>query len=402
MKIEFQRKVDYILGNSICRVLSLWNYLKPIDSVLVKPRNILVILLSEMGSLVLAQPMFALIKRKYPEASLHVLVFKQNAEVIQLLGSIQHEHIFTIRNSSFYEFLFDSIRVLYQLRKIRIDTVIDCELFSRISSIYSYLSGAKARVGFHAHTQEGLYRGDFINYPVPYNPYYHISQQFITLVESLESDNIPKVKRELLNRLLLLEPVHVSETEINCMKEKFFRDFPQANNKKIILLYPGGGLLPIRAWPRDFFSHIGKYFTENGYVVAIIGMGSDKELAESIIKECEHINCINLAGYTKTIRELLILFHFSSLLITNDGGPVHFASLTPLPTITFFGPETPLLYGSLSPNAYHFYTSLSCSPCLTAYNHRNSPCDGNNLCLQLIHPETVIAKAIEMIERTNG
>jgi len=40
---------------------------------------------------------------------------------------------------------------------------------------------------------------------------------------------------------------------------------------------------------------------------------------------------------------------------------------------------------------------VSCSPCLTAYNHRNSPCDGDNQCLQQIAPEQVLAKAREML-----
>jgi len=36
------------------------------------PKNILVVLLSEMGSIVLAGPMFAELRRKYPGAAIHV------------------------------------------------------------------------------------------------------------------------------------------------------------------------------------------------------------------------------------------------------------------------------------------------------------------------------------------
>ena len=62
-----------------------------------------------------------------------------------------------------------------------------------------------------------------------------------------------------------------------------------------------------------------------------------------------------------------------------------------------FGPETPVLYGSLSPRAVNLHKPLSCSPCLTAYNHRRSPCDGNNVCLKSISPEEVLAVATELI-----
>ena len=94
----------------------------------------------------------------------------------------------------------------------------------------------------------------------------------------------------------------------------------------------------------------------------------------------------------------MVIFHFSSLLITNDGGPGHFAAMTPIPAIIFYGPETPTLYGTLDENALNIFLGLSCSPCVTAYNHRNSPCDGDNLCLKKIEPEQVLSKALEILE----
>ena len=54
---------------------------------------------------------------------------------------------------------------------------------------------------------------------------------------------------------------------------------------------------------------------------------------------------------------------------------------------------------TLSRNSHCFHLGLPCSPCLTAYNHRTSPCDGDNQCLKQITPEQVIAKAREMIAR---
>jgi ADP-heptose:LPS heptosyltransferase len=115
------------------------------------------------------------------------------------------------------------------------------------------------------------------------------------------------------------------------------------------------------------------------------------------VEHCQSEYCVNLAGYTKSVRHLLAIFHRASLLVTNDGGPGQFAALTPVPSLIFFGPETPQLYSSLSNNAHYFYSALSCSPCLTAYNHRSSPCDGDNQCLKQIMPEQVLAKAREVL-----
>jgi len=95
-----------------------------------------------------------------------------------------------------------------------------------------------------------------------------------------------------------------------------------------------------------------------------------------------------------------VLLHLGALLITNDGGTGHFASLTPVPAIVLFGPETPALYGTLAARAVNMYKGLSCSPCLTAYNHRRSPCDGNNVCLKSITPAEVLAVADDLLRDT--
>ncbi len=397
MKIDFQRKIDYMAGIFICKLLSLFSKRRKSISPGVKPQKILIILLSEMGSLVLAGPMFDHLEKKYPESSIYVLLFEQNKEFLELLNLVPLKNVFTVSNSSIARIIADSIRILLKMRTIKIDTVIDCELFSRISSIYSFFCGAKVRAGFHPYTQEGLFRGDFINRPVLYNPYNHISQQFITLAEAVESGLVPTVKRRVYNNHSNIPSVKFDNNELETFSKMVENDFSQIREKKLILINPGGGLLPIRAWPLANYCHVAKDLIRNGYVVGIIGLKSDKKLAETILTHCGKGDCLDFTGYTKTVRELVMIFHFASLLITNDGGAGHFASLTSVPVITFYGPETPTLYGALSPNSYNFYSPISCSPCLTAYNHRNSPCDGNNLCLKNIKTEDVLEKAYEII-----
>jgi ADP-heptose:LPS heptosyltransferase len=285
------------------------------------------------------------------------------------------------------------------MRKIKFDTVIDCELFSRVSSIFSFLSGAAVRVGFHPHTQEGLYRGNFINRPVLYNPYYHISRQFLTLAEAVDSPTHPKAKRQMADGKLEIPSIKLEPLEIENAQENLIDVAPGIAGKKIVLIYPGGGLLPIRAWPLDYYCRLTEELIQKGYAVCVIGLAEDKSVAGTILSHAQNPRCVDLTGYTRTIRELISIFHFSSLLITNDGGPGHFAAMTPIPTIIFYGPETPTLYSTLDENAVHVYQGLSCSPCVTAYNHRNSPCDGDNVCLKTISPDDVLAKALEILER---
>ncbi len=397
MKLDFQRKIDRWVGSLLCWVFSLFPKQTKSISKTSKPQKILIILLSERGSLILANPMFERIKERYDDATVYALLFEPNKEVLELLNVVETNNIFTVRNTSFFQFCIDSISTIIKLRQLPIDTVIDCELFSRVSSIYTFLIGPKKYAGFHPHTQEGLFRGNYINFPVPYNPYHHISQQFLALVEALDSEQIPTVKKHVATKLVQVPPLQVSKQEITDYFNKVNADFPSIAGKKLILINPSGGLLPIRAWPLENFCYLAKNFLQTGYAVGIIGIKDDKKIAAQVVSECP--DCIDLTGYTKSVRELMIIFHFASLLITNDGGPGHFAGMTPIPSIIFFGPETPVLYGSLNPDSHNFYVPLSCSPCLTAYNHRNSPCDGDNQCLQQIQPEGVLSQAYEILKK---
>ncbi|MDD4911443.1 MAG: glycosyltransferase family 9 protein [Sideroxydans sp.] len=400
MNINLQRAVDRLAGVPICAGLSLLEKLRVFfagESKPQAPKRILIVLLSEMGSLVLAQPMFAELKRRYPNAELHMLMFRKNREVLDLLGVMPKENVITLNDKALGEFAGDSLKAISKMRSLDFDVVIDCELFTRASSVFSYLSGAKVHVGFYAHTQEGLYRGSFMNRKVMYNPYRHLSQQFLTMVDAISSSGTPIAKAPA-HEVSAPPMLQFAEGELETVAAELHRDFPLIKDKRLVLVYPDGGLLPIRAWPPAYYKQLCDELLKAGYAVGLIGLPDAKPLAQEIVAHCKHELCIDLAGYTKSVRHLLAVFHRASLLVTNDGGPGQFAALTPLPTLVFFGPETPALYSPLAPNIHCLFTGLSCSPCLTAYNHRNSPCDGNNQCLQQITPEQVLVKAHALLQ----
>jgi ADP-heptose:LPS heptosyltransferase len=402
MDLDFQRRVDRYLGAPLCRLLSILPGARDEAKDEAPPRKILVILLSEMGSLVLAQPMFDRIRRKYPEASLYAMVFRKNKEVLDLLEAIPEENVLAMRDDSLPHLVTDALSSVRALRRLGVDTVLDCELFSRVSAILSFLTGAKRRVGFERHTQEGLYRGSFINRPVLYNPYQHIARQFLTLVESVEGTGRPLAKRPAEGDEVAITPLRLRGDELGEMRRRIESDFPAARGGRLVLVYPGGGLLPVRAWPLASFQELASAFAARGFVVGIIGLGEDRPLAAAIRESSSPERTLDLTGYTRTVRELMLLFHLAELLVTNDGGPGHFAAMTPIRTIVLYGPETPLLYGSLDPKSVSLFANLSCSPCLTAYNHRNSPCDGDNQCLKVIRPEDVLERAFGMLAGTRG
>ena len=313
MKIETQRFIDHYAGTLICRIFSLYYRLFKKESATVETQKILIILLSEMGALVLAHPMFQRLKEKYPRAKLYVMLFEKNREVVELLGIVPPENIIAINDASMLTFIRDTLNGLFRMRKLKFDTVIDCELFSRISSILAFLSGAAVRVGFHPHTQEGLYRGNFMNRPVPYNPYHHISRQFLTLVEAIDSVTHPRAKHKVTDQKFEIPAIRVEAQEIENARKKLFEKAPELEDKKIVLIYPGGGLLPIRAWPLENYCTLTEELLNREYAVGIIGLAQDKEVARVILSHTRSRSCVDLTGYTKTIRELMLIFHFSSL-----------------------------------------------------------------------------------------
>ena len=100
MNVDFQRAVDRYVGVPLCALASLLDRVLPRRGAGPSPRRIVVILLSEMGSLVLAQPMFAALRARYPDASLHVMLFGKNREALDLMASVPPENVIVVDDRS--------------------------------------------------------------------------------------------------------------------------------------------------------------------------------------------------------------------------------------------------------------------------------------------------------------
>jgi ADP-heptose:LPS heptosyltransferase len=71
--------------------------------------------------------------------------------------------------------------------------------------------------------------------------------------------------------------------------------------------------------------------------------------------------------------------------------------MTPIHVVALFGPETPALFAARSPNASVLWAGIACSPCVNAYNNRQSVCR-DNLCMKAITVEQVFAKVTSVLE----
>jgi ADP-heptose:LPS heptosyltransferase len=161
----------------------------------------------------------------------------------------------------------------------------------------------------------------------------------------------------------------------------------------IILLNPNASdLLPLRRWPTDRYITLAARLLEK-FPEVLIGMtGAPTEAAaiDKIVTQVGSKRCISIAGKT-TLRQLMVLYTIADVLVTNDSGPAHFASLTPIHVVTLFGPETPKLYAARTPRNTPLWAGISCSPCVNAFNNRQSACKDNR-CMKAISVEQVFAE----------
>jgi len=407
MKVDTMRHIDYYIGVPLCFIGTILCKLGRLfgKTAQQKPRNVLFIELSEMGSAILVDPAMRKLQRE-TGANLHFAIFKKNKPSLDLLKTVPDENIYTIRENSMLFLALDTLKFLLWTRKRKIDAVIDLELFSRVTALLTGFSGAAAKVGFHAYYNEGLYRGGFLTHRVAYNPHIHIAANFVALINALKSDReeIPYSKTLVTKEDIILTKASISNAEQNVIlaiiRECFAGFDPQKN--KIVLINPNASELLIqRRWPPAYYVQLIKMILDKcpQALVLITGDPGEREEAGQLKEQVANDRCVNFAGKV-SFAQLPPLYSVCEFMVTNDSGPGHFAAVTDMPTFVIFGPETPALYGSLGKTT-PIFAGLACSPCVSASNHRKTACK-DNVCLQVIKPQQVFTAIAPNLEKINA
>ncbi len=205
-------------------------------------------------------------------------------------------------------------------------------------------------MGYHNFHGEGLYRGEMLTHRVSYNPHIHIAKNFMALIYALEAkeEEVPYAKVLIEDKDIKLDQVSFSEDEHQMIYDSVKACYPEydVGKHRLVLMNPNASdLLPQRRWPKENFISLMQKVLEryDDVLVLITGAPNEKEEAEGLREQVGHERCINYAGQLKLL-QMPILYSVSTLMVTNDSGPGHFSSITPLKTFVLLVLNTKTLW----------------------------------------------------------
>jgi lipopolysaccharide heptosyltransferase II len=378
MNIRTMKALDHFVGIPLCLLLDGYQILRQAccrDQP--RPlRRILVMKFFGIGSILLSSPMLRAIKERHPEVRIGFLTFAGNQGMVERLGLT--DTLYTLRTDSLPHFALDLLRALRLIRRERYDATIDMEFFSKFSTIVTYLAKSPVRIGYFLRQ---MWRGHLLTEAVYYNHYKHITEVFGALAAPL-GVTIEDYR---------LQTPQITPDEESAAEALLARAGVKPQDTVIAFNVNASDLSLERRWSKENFLSLARGLLTDP-LVRLIFIGSPAEapyVAATVAQLPGDGRVIDLAGKTR-LAELLGVLKRCQLLITNDSGPLHLACALGVATVSFFGPETPMLYGPRTEGDLVFYEGIYCSPCLNVFNVKTAPCHGHNVCMQGISPATAL------------
>ena len=405
MKASTIRFVDRWLGVPACGLLTLWRRLFDGRKGTEPVRRVLFLKLVEQGATVLAYPALRAAIDRVGVDNVFFMVLEENRPILDMLEIVRPENVISVPTGGLFTTLSGVVRGLLRVRRERIDSVLDFELFARSSAVLAYLTGASRRVGYHAFNGDGPWRGDLMTHRLVYNPHIHSLRGMLVLVEALWRDpaGLPALDLDIGSLDETITRFRPAPEETALVRRSMLEATGGREPRPLVLLNANASdLIPLRKWDGERYVQLARrLLAEFGDLhVAFTGAPSEAPPIDALVRQVGDSRCFSMAGRT-TMRQLLVLYTLADVIVTNDSGPAHFAALTDIEIVTLFGPETPKLWGVLGPRSHVISLGLPCSPCVSAYNNRLSSCT-NNLCMQGITVDRVFETVRGLVERRRG
>lgn len=311
--------------------------------------------LNQLGDFVFSIPALISYRKSFPDAFIVSIVRPAFAEILIQSGLVDRV---LSRNSGISKRSFDLIK---QLRMIKPDVAVS---FSQSAScaIFSYLSGANIRVGFH-NTTLGFLLNKRIDMQHPPSV-----ENNIRLVQSMGCKIIEKD---------YFSTVRISEQATQDANNLLQQYGINQSDKTIILSPATSSRRTIKEWDNSKFAEVGKWLIENDIKPVILGNVPSTE-----IKNMNN-DILDLSGKT-TILQAAAIIKKSLAVVSVDSGLLHLSEAVGTNVVGLYGPSNHTKTGPIGAKSKVVRAEIDCSPCM------KKKCKINRECMKQISSEQVI------------
>jgi ADP-heptose:LPS heptosyltransferase len=370
MTVDDKQRLDRILGAWLLVVLrplaQLAGKLMRRDHATEPRGEIVFVKLLGGGSLLIALPSLLGVRRRFPERPLTLVCGWPVAPFAELIGVFDRVEIVEDRRGVL-ALVTSAARILFGLVRRRVDTVVDLEVYSQLTTIFSLLTLARNRIGFYV--ESTYWRRNVLTHLVFFNRargVFHFYAAATGLLGARPA-NRAEVAAHLLERSGGAQPPGgYLAVGAGCS------DFASVR------------LLPPAEWVAYARAHRAEL---DGKLWVFLGTASDRASSEVIANALREALGANFA-YENRCGELSLPESFARIagahrFLGIDSALLHAARALGVPSASFFGPTDPttLLEPIQGYSEEVYYRPPICSPCL--HVAQTPPCKGRNVCMQL-------------------
>lgn len=365
------RRLDRVLGDAACSMLATAHRLKK-PFVKTRPiRKIAVMKFFGMGSIVVASRSLAALRDRYPDAEIHFVTFKSNQGILDILDMTDRNHY--VDPSTPQSFTKSTLAVAHALRKAQCDLVLDLEFFAKFPLVLGSLAGIPQKAGFYL-TSEG-WRRELLDVTGFYNSYFHTSDIFLSLVYLCATGDYYYLDFNEFSARYKYPRIDPSEIERAQLRQKLAAAHGVKTTDPLIVINPNTSpdLAPeARKWPKERYAQLADELVASipNARACFIGAPNETEYVRSVASLCKTSRAHTVAGEL-SLRELLVLFAESRLVVSNDSGPMHLACLVDAPIVGLFFADTPTLFAPIGSRVRSIAPELYSIPLFSVYNGKD-------------------------------
>jgi lipopolysaccharide heptosyltransferase II len=324
-----------------------------------KPFRILIRSSNWLGDAVMSVPAVRAIKKGRPDAHVTMAAPEKIASMWKLIPEV--DAIIPLPNDS----LLPVIRLFKQQAPFDVAILFPNSL--RVA-LESWLSGIPRRVGYRGHSRSWLVNQVVRGSKKPGPPEHH-SLRFLRIARECgaETEKTPNAQ---------------------------LSDQPSTTNHQPLKigLCPGAEYGPAKRWlPERFAEAAAKISAKSSAQWILFGTKNDAAVGQQIATAIGD-HCVNRIGQT-TLDQLIDELRQCRLLLTNDTGTMHLASLLGVPVVAIFGSTEPLLTGPLGNGHIVLRHHVECSPCFL----RECPIDFR--CMKAVNAHEVGDAVLSMLAK---